>query len=160
MAERNWKSIAAEIAVRIESGELAPGSRLPSGDALARDLGVNRNVVHRALEELQRQQLVVRRQGSGTVVAERLSRKTRRIALLVDGYSAVHNFPSGDLLEGIQDRIGEDATLVIADSKHMGTIRMMASGRNRLSYCAASTRNTNSTQMGNTNIAVLPARIC
>ena len=118
MAEGNWKSIAATIAARIGSGELAPGSRLPSGDRLARELGVNRNVVHRALEDLQRQGLVVRRQGSGTVVAERSSKRTGRIALLVDGYSAVHNFPSGDLLRGIQDRIGEDSTLVIADSKH------------------------------------------
>lgn len=70
------------------------------------------------MEELQRQGLVVRRQGSGTVVAERVARKGSRIALLVDGFSAIHNFPSGDLLRGIQDRIGEDATLVIADSKH------------------------------------------
>ena len=118
MAEGNWKSIAATIAARIESGELAPGSRLPSGDGLAREMGVNRNVVHRAFEDLQRQGLVVRRQGSGTVVAERAARRTGRIALLVDGYSAVHNFPSGDLLRGIQDRIGEESTLVIADSKH------------------------------------------
>lgn len=118
MAEGNWKAIAAEIAARIESGELSPGTRLPSGDRLALDLGVNRNAAHRAVEELQRQGLVVRRQGSGTVVAERAAKKGVRIALLVDGYSAVHNFPSGDLLQGIHDRIGEDSTLVIADSKH------------------------------------------
>jgi DNA-binding LacI/PurR family transcriptional regulator len=118
MAEGNWKGIAAEIAAKIESGEFAPGSRLPSGDQLARELGVNRNATHRAVEELQRQGLVVRRQGSGTVVAERAEKKGCRIALLVDGYSAAHNFPSGDLLRGIQDRIGEESSLVIADSKH------------------------------------------
>lgn len=43
---------------------------------------------------------------------------TNRVALLVDGYSASHNFPSGELLRGIQDCIGEDSSLVIADSKH------------------------------------------
>jgi len=118
MAEGNWKSIAAKIAAQIESGELAAGTRMPSGDALARSLGVNRNVVHRALEELQRGGLVVRRQGSGTLVAERSKKSHGRIALLVDGYSAAHNFPSGDLLRGIQDRIGEEKTLLIADSKH------------------------------------------
>ena len=114
----NWKSIAAELAARIESGELSPGTRLPSGDQLARELGVNRNATHRAVEELQRQGLVVRRQGSGSLVAERPVKCGYRIALLVDGYSAVHNFPSGDLLRGIQDRIGEESTLAIADSKH------------------------------------------
>lgn len=118
MAEGNWKAIAAEIAARIESGEFPPGSRLPSGDQLARDLGVNRNATHRAVEELQRQGLVIRRQGSGTIVSERVEKKGCRIALLVDGYSAAHNFPSGDLLRGIQDRIGEESSLVIADSKH------------------------------------------
>lgn len=118
MAEGNWKSIAAKIAAQIESGELAPGSRLPSGDSLARDLKVNRNVVHRALEELQRSGLVIRRQGRGTLVSERTKKVSGRIALLVDGYSAKHNFPSGDLLRGIQDRIGEDVSLLIADSKH------------------------------------------
>lgn len=118
MTEGNWKSVAAAIAAQIESGELAAGARMPSGDSLAREMGVNRNVVHRALEELQRQGLVLRRQGSGTIVAEKAKARSGRIALLVDGYSAIHNFPSGDLLRGIQDRIGEELTLVIADSKH------------------------------------------
>lgn len=118
MAESNWRNVAAKIAARIESGEMAPGTRMPSGDAVAVQMGVNRNVVHRALEELQRSGLVVRRQGSGTFVADRNRKKLERIALLVDGYSAIHNFPSGDLLRGIQDRIGEEASLVIGDSKH------------------------------------------
>ena len=118
MAEGIWKSIATLLVARIRSGEWAPGTRLPSGDALARELGVNRNVAHRAVEELQRQGLVVRRQGSGTVVAPQAQKKSARVALLVDGYSAVHNFPSGDLLRGVGDRIGDDSTLVIADSKH------------------------------------------
>jgi hypothetical protein len=48
---------------------------------------------------------------------------------------------------------------VIAESRHIGTMKTMASGKNKLSY-AASTRNTNSTQIGNTRIAVLPAISC
>lgn len=118
MSKGNWKDIAAQLAARIQSGELSPGSRLPSGDDLAETLGVNRNTAHRAVEELQRQGLVVRRQGSGTIVAEPETKKGCRIALLVDGYSSFHNFPSGDLLRGIQDRIGDESTLIIADSKH------------------------------------------
>ena len=45
-------------------------------------------------------------------------------------------------------------------SSDIGTIRMMASGSEKLSYCAASTRNTNSTHSGKTNSAALPASIC
>ena len=51
-------------------------------------------------------------------------------------------------------------TPVMAQSRHIGTIRMTASGSDQLSYCAASTRNASSTQSGKTKIAVLPARIC
>ena len=36
----------------------------------------------------------------------------------------------------------------IAKSRHIGTMRMMASGSDQLSYCAASTRNIISTQSG------------
>ena len=41
----------------------------------------------------------------------------------------------------------------------IGTIRITASGSVQLSYCAASTRNTSSTQSGNTISIVLPARM-
>ncbi|MBI1335238.1 MAG: GntR family transcriptional regulator [Armatimonadetes bacterium] len=118
MQKRSWKAIAGDLEAKIASGELTPGSRMPSGDALADSMGVNRNSVHRALEELQRKGLVVRRQGSGTVVAEVKHKRVGRVALLVDGYSERHNFPSGDLLRGIQDRLGHETTLTIADSRH------------------------------------------
>ena len=44
--------------------------------------------------------------------------------------------------------------------RHIGTIRMTASGSVRLSYWAASTRNTNTTASTKANTAVLPARCC
>lgn len=116
--QATWKSLAKALAERIASGEMKPGMRLPSGDVLAGQLGVNRNTAHRAVEELQRQGLVVRRKGSGTVIADQPGKDRFRIALLVDGYSPVHNFPHGDLLRGIQDRLGDEGSLLIADSKH------------------------------------------
>ncbi|MNN95145.1 hypothetical protein D3C81_2139050 [compost metagenome] len=48
----------------------------------------------------------------------------------------------------------------MAAKRHIGTIRMIASGRVRLSYWAASTRKTKSTAMPNTTPAVLPAVAC
>ncbi len=50
-------------------------------------------------------------------------------------------------------------TPISAHRIDIGTIRMTASGKVQLSYCAASTRNTSSTHSGNTIIIVLPARI-
>ena len=47
----------------------------------------------------------------------------------------------------------------IAASNPIGTIMMIDSGRARLSYCAASTRNTSSSATGNTTSDELPAMI-
>ncbi len=50
-------------------------------------------------------------------------------------------------------------TPAIAAKSVKGTIRITASGSRKLSYCAASTRNTSRMHSGNTKTAVLPARI-
>jgi GntR family transcriptional regulator len=55
----------------ILSGSLAAGERLPSELKLTEEFGVSRVTVRRALAELQRMGLILRRAGSGTVVAER-----------------------------------------------------------------------------------------
>lgn len=65
-----YAQIAEGILDRIESGELAPGDRLPSERKMSRMLGVNRLTVRRALEVLASQGLLLRRQGDGTYVAE------------------------------------------------------------------------------------------
>ncbi|MNL88073.1 hypothetical protein D3C87_2175780 [compost metagenome] len=51
-------------------------------------------------------------------------------------------------------------TPVSAASTPIGTIMMIAIGRVRLSYCAASTRNTRRSARGKTTTLELPARIC
>ena len=48
----------------------------------------------------------------------------------------------------------------IADRMHMGTMSTMASGSIQLSYCAASTRNTNKTASANTAMPISPAAFC
>ncbi|MNR00468.1 hypothetical protein D3C85_1162410 [compost metagenome] len=50
-------------------------------------------------------------------------------------------------------------TPVSALSSAIGTMRMIANGSARLSYIAASTRNTSSTASGNSQSAESPARI-
>ena len=51
-------------------------------------------------------------------------------------------------------------TPLMAASRHMGTIRMIAPGRDQLSYWAESTMKTSTAPKTKTNTAVLPARIC
>ncbi|MBB2740627.1 UNVERIFIED_ORG: GntR family transcriptional regulator/MocR family aminotransferase [Microbispora rosea subsp. rosea] len=60
-----------ERAVReaIRSGRLAPGERLPSSRALARDLGISRGLVTECYTQLQAEGYIVTRPGSATRVA-------------------------------------------------------------------------------------------
>ena len=61
---------------------LGPGARLPTMAQLSAELGISVMTLNRALSELEAQGIVVRRQGSGTYVAEQLSQTA--IALVYD----------------------------------------------------------------------------
>lgn len=50
----------------------APGGRLPPERSLAAQLGVSRRALRRALDQLEREGQILRRQGAGTFVADRL----------------------------------------------------------------------------------------
>jgi len=54
---------------RIVDGEWPPGAALPSESDIAADLGVSQGTVRKALDELEAEKFVVRRQGKGTFVA-------------------------------------------------------------------------------------------
>ena len=61
---------------------LGPGERLPTMANLSVDLGISVMTLNRALSELEAQGIVVRRQGSGTYVADTLSQTA--VALVYD----------------------------------------------------------------------------
>lgn len=63
--------VAASIRADILSGDLSPGTRLPSQDELAQTLGVARMTVQSAMRTLQTEGFVTIRAGSGVFVAER-----------------------------------------------------------------------------------------
>lgn len=71
-AERRplYVQVRAVILERIENGIWKPGALLPSEIALGRELGVSQGTVRKGLDSLVRDQLLVRRQGSGTFVAD------------------------------------------------------------------------------------------
>ncbi|MGI9432993.1 MAG: GntR family transcriptional regulator, partial [Myxococcota bacterium] len=54
----------------ILGGVLRPGTRLPATRSLARELGVSRNTLLHAYEQLRDEGYVVAQTGSGTTVAE------------------------------------------------------------------------------------------
>ena len=54
---------------RIVDGKWQPGAALPSESEIAVDLGVSQGTIRKALDELEAEKFVVRRQGKGTFVA-------------------------------------------------------------------------------------------
>lgn len=58
-----------KIKAMIVAGELAPGSRLPKEDVLARQLGLSRNSLREAVRALTALRILVSRQGDGTYVS-------------------------------------------------------------------------------------------
>lgn len=77
------RRIADEFAARIESGELAPGARLPSERALVATYGVARNTVQAAMRLLAEAGMVVAQHGRGVFVRQ----PTPLIRLGSDRYS-------------------------------------------------------------------------
>ncbi len=64
-------ALERELRAAVRGGRLAPGTRLPSSRALARDLGLARNTVAAAYGQLVAEGWLEGRQGSGTRVAPR-----------------------------------------------------------------------------------------
>ena len=67
--EPPYEQIRAQLAIRIERGELAAGSRLPTVRHLADDVGVATNTVARAYRELEQARLIETRGRAGSFVA-------------------------------------------------------------------------------------------
>jgi len=65
-----WRQLAAIIRARIESGELAPGTRLPSALELAGEYQVSVPTVRKAIDRLKADGLITGVAGYGTFVAD------------------------------------------------------------------------------------------
>jgi GntR family transcriptional regulator len=65
-----YMRVAADIIARIESGELAPGTRLRSERDLAAHYEVAYHTIRRAMEVLRERGLIVSIHGRGTFVQE------------------------------------------------------------------------------------------
>ncbi len=68
MATPRYKDIAAKIGKRIEDGEWEPGAKLPTLDTFAAEYDVNRNTIHRAIEDLEVDGYVMASQGRNVLV--------------------------------------------------------------------------------------------
>lgn len=65
-----YRQIEEDLRARIRAGEFAPGVALPTEEQIGQQYGVSRITVRRAIEDMARDLIVVRRHGVGTFVAE------------------------------------------------------------------------------------------
>ncbi|MDW4572132.1 PLP-dependent aminotransferase family protein [Microbacterium sp. M3] len=94
--------LAATIGALIEGGELRPGDRLPAERALATAIAVSRGTVVAAYALLSEDELVERRQGSGTRVAGHIGPALPARERRAQGEGLFSALPSGiDLLRAV-----------------------------------------------------------
>ncbi|CAM5197462.1 GntR family transcriptional regulator [Bosea thiooxidans] len=70
-----YQQVKSVLLQRLVDGVWVPGSLLPSEIQLAAEIGVSQGTVRKALDELAAENLLVRRQGRGTFVAEHDERR-------------------------------------------------------------------------------------
>ena len=107
-AARGRNELVRVLHDSIRSGRLPAGTRLPSSRSLARDLGIARNTVADAYGQLVAEGWLTARQGSGTVVANRVSTPAVAVPTLPEarsfrydltpGSPDVSTFPRGEWL--------------------------------------------------------------
>jgi GntR family transcriptional regulator len=91
--------IAENLLEKIESGELAPGHRLPSERELSKTFGVTRSTVRLAFQVLENQGLLYRRQGQGTFVSEpKIERQAGKLVPFTRGMEQRGYKPEGKLI--------------------------------------------------------------
>lgn len=71
-----FQAIKTHVLSKIHDGVWTEGEAIPSEEALAREFGVSRMTVNRAIRELSDEQIVERIQGSGTYVAQQKYQST------------------------------------------------------------------------------------
>ena len=71
-----FQRIKAHVLAQIHAGVWREGDAIPAEEALARNFGVSRMTVNRAIRELSDEQIVERVRGSGTFVAQQKYRAT------------------------------------------------------------------------------------
>jgi len=76
-----YEQLVAGLKQAIGDGRLTPGEALPSFRQLAEEMLVSVITVKRAYEELEREEIIYRRQGLGTFVAEGGANRSREAKL-------------------------------------------------------------------------------
>jgi GntR family transcriptional regulator len=95
--------IANPLAQLIESGQLAPGTRLEDEVSMAQRLRVSRPTARKALETLANRGLIVRRRGAGTEVTPRQVHRPMALTSLHEDLIKAGHTPRTSVLEWLEE---------------------------------------------------------
>lgn len=112
-SEPLFEQLVFQVKRAVAEGALGPGAKLPSVRELARELAINPNTVVRAIEALERDGVIVRRQGAGCFVSDKPSdlaarERTRRLEGLFARAvtEAFHlGFGPAEIREAVEERL-------------------------------------------------------
>lgn len=94
-----YHQVVQGIESAIHSGDLAPGSRLENEIELAAQLNLSRPTMRKAMDELVRSGLLVRKRGVGTQVVASQVRRHLELSSLFDDLQRVGSKPTTDVLK-------------------------------------------------------------
>ncbi|MCQ2523188.1 MAG: GntR family transcriptional regulator [Lachnospiraceae bacterium] len=100
-----YEIIVEYIHKKIEEGQLKPGDKMPSENALKARFGLSRETVRHAMATLENEGIISRVRGSGTYIKKRRVEASNRIAV-VTTYVDSYIFPK--IIKGIEEVLTEN----------------------------------------------------
>lgn len=116
------QQVSAALRAAIASGELSPGARVENEIDLATRLGLSRPTVRRAMEDLVHAGLVIRRRGSGTIVAPAQVRRQLNLTSLFDDLEREGRHPTSTVLEFSIAPGSPEVTQALGLAPHAGVL--------------------------------------
>ncbi len=116
------QQVSAALRAAISSGELSPGARVENEIDMASRLGLSRPTVRRAMEDLVHAGLVIRRRGSGTIVAPTPVRRQLNLSSLFDDLEAEGRHPTSSVLEFSIAPGSAEVTAALGIEAHAGVL--------------------------------------
>ncbi|MEP4432420.1 MAG: GntR family transcriptional regulator, partial [Hyphomicrobiales bacterium] len=119
-----YAQVKSQLLQRLIDKIWIPGEALPSEQQLANELGVSQGTVRKALDELTDENIVVRRQGRGTFVAEHTQERALFQYFMLspdEGAKGEDHFPQSQVLDltGGSGTHRERAALNLAANDHV-----------------------------------------
>lgn len=103
-----YKQVRDILTRRLAEGVWPPGAMLPSEQELAASLAVSQGTVRKALDAMAAENLIVRRQGRGTFVAQQDDERVLFHFFRLTGDDGSHVFPESDVESVRLEKAGRD----------------------------------------------------